>query len=339
MSDTKGKRRRRGQVIVLAPVMVVVLGAMLALTSDVGNLFVWRARLQNGADAAALAGMHAYARARLDGSDEETARAVGQSEADAIYAENCAGAALTLQFGELDENRQFVARDTATPATAVQATSVRDETAADGPVDLVFSALIGMSTCDVATDAVAELTSSFIGVSEGCAPFAVPESAIGPPGTEMVFYPSDEDSYDGLGDQTVAPGCWGLLNLDGGSLGTDEMKYYIEHGYDGTFQVDPETGYVWIDGTSGFRAALQSVTQDKIGEELVMIVYDQVVGEGANADFRAVGFLVVEITYVRFTGVNPHLKCQVLEKRLLKHFIWGPGMDGSPNIQKIQLAG
>jgi hypothetical protein len=221
----------------------------------------------------------------------------------------------------------------------VQATSVRDETASDGPVDLVFSALIGMSTCDVATDAVAELTSSFTGVSEGCAPFAVPEESIGPPGTEMIFYPADGESYDGIGDATVAPGCWGLLNLDGGSLGTDELKYFIEHGYDGTFQMDPATGHVWIDGTSGFRAALQQVTQAKIGEELVMIIYDQVIGGGSNADFRAKGFLIAEITYVKFTGNNPHLKCQVVEKRILKHFIWGPGMGDSPNIEKVQLAG
>ena len=46
---------RRGQIIVLAPFMVSVLGGVVAITADVGHMFVEKALLQNTADGAALA--------------------------------------------------------------------------------------------------------------------------------------------------------------------------------------------------------------------------------------------------------------------------------------------
>ena len=54
---------RKGAVIVMVAVLMVVLLGCVALAVDIGYLYVARAELQRAADAAALAGAQALARA------------------------------------------------------------------------------------------------------------------------------------------------------------------------------------------------------------------------------------------------------------------------------------
>ena len=326
---------RRGQVIVIAAVMLFVLGGLLALTVDVGQVFVWRARLQNAADAASLAGIHKLVRQRLEGVSEATARVAAASEATLIEQANVSDAGISIQFGKINAAGNFETVDGSTSATAVLATASRDSSAPGGSVRLAFAPLLGINRCPVAGTGVAEVTSSIRGVLTGLAPFAVPEERLVPPGQEMVFYPADGEAYDGLGDVTVAPGCWGLLNLDGGALSTTELIEWIENGYNGLFEIS-EDGYIWIDGTSGFRAALQKPMRAKIGETLIMVVYDVVTGTGSNAQFRCVGFMRGTILEVKLTGKNERITCRVEQIGMLHGLVSG-GNNNSPNILKIQL--
>jgi hypothetical protein len=263
---------------------------------------------------------------------------VALSEAAEIHEANAGRARCEVEFGILNEGGSFAAAEAATTATLVRTRAHRDSEAADGPVPLAFTALIGVSGNDVHASAVAEVTANIRGVTVGLCPFAVPEwrALEAGIGGEIVFYPADGEDYDGLGDATIVPGCWGLLNLDGGELGTSELIEYIVNGYPAAFEVDSEDGYIWIDGTSGFRAALQDTMEQRMEEPLIVLLYDQVTGEGSNADFRCVGFMSVTITEVQLTGNNPHITCTIDETGTLYHLISGGGHP-SLNILKIQL--
>ena len=325
---------RKGQVIVLAPVMLGVIGGLLALSADVGQAFVWRARLQNTADASALAAVQVLVRQRLAGASESTARAAAAAEAALIQQANVQGAGFAVEFG-IAAGGQFQPAGAGTPAWAALVRTSRDPSAPAGPIGFSFGPLLGMDSCNVSGRAVAQATANIRGVLVGLSPFAVPKERLVPPGQNMVFYPADGAAYDGLGDVSVAPGCWGLLNLDGGDLSTPELVEWITNGYGETFEISDD-GYIWIGGTSGFRAALQQPTRARIGDAMVMVVYDQVVGNGSNASFRCVGFMRGTILEVKFTGGNAHVTCRVEQTGLLHDLVSG-GDHASPNILKIQL--
>jgi len=335
--EAKGAQwKRRGQVIVLAPVMLVALGGILALTVDVGDVFVWRARLQNAADAAALAGVRVLVEQQLAGKAEYVARIAAINEATLIQQANTTEAGISIEFGAFDGSGAFSSRTLSQQASAVRVKTVRNGTAPGGPVRLSFASLIGIGSCAVTGTAVAEATANLRGMLIGLMPFAVPQDRLVAPGQTMVFYPCDGQAYNGIGDLTVVPGCFGLLNLDGGSSGTSELIDWITNGYQGTFQVNPDDGYLWIDGTSGFRAALQNPVKAKIGQEIVVVIYDQVIGQGSNGDFRCVGFVRGILTEVKLTGHNEHISFTVDKIGLLHDMITGGGLP-SPNILKIQL--
>ncbi len=173
--------------------------------------------------------------------------------------------------------------DAGTEATAVQATGSRDSDAPGGPFSLFFAPVIGVNTCDVRAQAAAETGSRITAVLGGLAPFAVPEDRVPAVGQEFSFYPGSGDSGGGKGQAQTEPGNWGLLDLDGGANKTPDLIDWIENGYPGVVSIDPDLGYTWIDGTPGWRAALEGVLQEKIGEPLLVCVYDEVTGNGSNA--------------------------------------------------------
>ena len=61
-SDVFFCQQRKGTIIVMVAVMLVVLLGCVALAVDIGYLYVARAELQRAADAAALAGAQAMGR-------------------------------------------------------------------------------------------------------------------------------------------------------------------------------------------------------------------------------------------------------------------------------------
>jgi len=350
MRATAYGRERRGQVIVLAPVMVVALGAVLALTVDVGDVFVWRARLQNSADAAALAGARVLWNQHIAGATEDAARSAALTEARLLLQANTIEAGYDIECGTTDGYGNFTAQPLSQQASAVRAKALRTSApGGGGSVRLSFASLIGMNSCAVTGTAVAEATSSIRGATAGLgvSPFACPASKAGTVNLDdgntsndsIVFYPADGTQYDpNKGDQKVIPGCWGLLNLDGGSLGTPELVNWIENGYQGTIDIGSDGG-TWIDGTSGFRAGIQAAMNTVIGKPIVVAVYDDVVGQGSNGLFHIIGFLRGTVELVHLTGKNAYLTFQVdgRSNNLTDLITGGSSTYQSPNILKIQL--
>jgi len=331
-------RNRRGQVLVLTPVLLLSLVAVLALAIDIGAIAVEKARMQNAADAACLAAVAVLADQYSAGSAEADARAAATEAAEQVFAANTTEAGLNLEFGIWDEDGAFAAIGPESRATVVRATAARNSAAPGGPLALVFAPVVGVDACEVSAIAGAELDSHITAVLGGLAPFAVPRDSIPGIGEEFGFYPggSNGNGQD-KGQEQTAPGNWGLLNLDGGPNTTPELIDWIENGYPGKVEIDNELGYVWIEGTPGWRAALEGSLQSKVGEQLTVCVYDEVTEQGSNAQYRVVGFLRLTLTYADLTGQNAEVRGRVEGMQSVHDVLTGDGGWESPNMVKLQL--
>ncbi len=289
---------RKGQIIVLYGAVLVVLLAICVLTIDVGHMVTSQAELQNAADAAALAALLEMWEQRASTQSEDDARLAGARDGAAIAQVNHPGAGIETTWG-IWEDDHFVATDTSTPAHAVRVRAYRNDDAPGKAQPTFFAAIFGMKTVDQATSATARYN------HKGLAPFAIHEPAVlgRAPGEEVIFY---DDSQD-------VPGNFGLLDFMGGGGGLDELAYWVEHGYDGPFTIDPVTGHIPVDGSTGFKAALASYIQDHVneGDSLVACIYRNVAGVGDNAVYEIVGFVEIVITYQRLTGTNPHIRAEI----------------------------
>jgi len=326
---------RRGQIMIMAVVMVLILAAVCALTVDVGLIFCMRARLQNGADAASLAAVLELIQQRNDGASEEEARAEATAEAEAIAQANSPGAGVEVKFGLVDEDGRFIEQDTCVEASAVQVVLRRDETADAGPVGLFFAPLFGMAEQDVRAEAVAGRSNSIMRIHKGMRPFAIYEGDIVPPGQIITVYDQE----------LVAPGCFGFIDFNGGSHGVPELREWILNGSDTPFTIDPETGYTIVSGMTGFRAALKTVTEELIvedasdqtcGKDIIVCVYDQVGGEGSNAYFRVVSFLSVTLVEAHFTGQEKYIKARVNDMTTIQDADVG-NVGQSQNVCAVQI--
>jgi hypothetical protein len=318
---------RRGQIIVLAPFMVSVLGGVVAITADVGHMFVEKALLQNTADGAALAATWVLTEQRGAGHSEHDARAAALAEALAIRNANRPEAALAVQFGSWQPGGSFVAAGEEVAASAVHVRALRNSSAPGGALSLSFARLLGMRSCNVAAAGTCEASGFIRGFLGGLRPFAVYEGNIAAIGQMMTFYEHAK----------VEPGNFGLLDLNGGANGTPDLAQWIGYGYDGEVTLS-EDGYLWIDGDPGFRAALKNDIQAVWGEEIYIVVYDQVTGSGSNAHFRCIGFLGIVITSSDLTGKTKYITCRVTGMKSVHDVITG-GSWSSPNLRKVQLVG
>jgi len=293
-----------GQVLPIAVAIGVVLVAVCVLTIDVGYVFCKRAQLQNGSDAASIAALQELVHLRRAGIAEEEARAAAAAEGLQIAAANSRDARAVVTFGTYQPDSGFSAADVDGPVDACMVRMHRDDEAPGGPLRLLFAPLLGMSTARVAASAVAAASSSITRVHGNLAPFCAWEGDLLPEGEEMVFYPSSgqgEVDHE-TGQPTIIPGAFGLLDFNGGANSTTELIEWIRNGYDGDFGVDPDTGCVLIDGDTGFRAGLESAITQRLGEEMVVCVYDDVWGTGSHGTFQVVAFLSLVLTAV---DLNP----------------------------------
>jgi len=313
MARKQGSRaRRRGQVLVVSIVALLVMAVVAALAVDVGRLCAVRARLQSAADAAALAAAQRLLEARFDGSDEATARAAAAAEAERIVGLNAEGARAEVAFGDYEEG-QFVPRSAEAAAMAVHVVVGRDADAPAGPLRLLFGGLVGRETQAMRVEAISRAATGVGTIRGGLRPFAIPASVLeGVELGETFVFQLPHGPWQELWDgDELSPGNFGLLNLGGGALSTSELACYILHGYPGELSIDPQTGCVWIEGQCGVRASVQGEVESLVGEPVLVCVYDQVEGQGANARFRVVWFASVTILEVQLSGTDKYIRMQL----------------------------
>lgn len=342
MKTRKGSTPRSGQVIIIGVVFIAVgLLAVCAWTIDVGHMSAKSAQLQNGADAASLAAMQKLVQMQRDGEAEDLGREFGQLEGMRYAYYNSSDAGVEMVYGTFDPATGFSPVDVTEPANACQVRLYRNDQAAEGPLQLFFAPAIGVDTANVSATAVAQASSSITRVRRHLLPFAVWDDALLPEGVEMIFYPGGGGPTQPAGTDTgsgfIVPGCFGLLDFNGGSNDTPDLIDWITNGYDGAFGVDPATGKVLIDGDTGFRTALEKAIKQQIGKEITICVYDDVWGSGGNATFQVVGFLSMKLTAVDLKGKSPYVKGMVGPLIQVSDVDIGNSGIPSPNITKVVL--
>ena len=321
-------RNRRGQVLVLTVSALLVVLAVSVFAIDVGYMFHIEARAQNASDAAVLAAVQVLVHERNAGEDEDDARTAASNEAEAIALGNCPQAAVDIQFGRFKKDssfEEFDDDDEDDDATAVRAVVARNSEAPGGPLDLFFGPVLGMHTAEVSAQATSAIDKNISGVRANLAPFAVYEGSLCAPGGTMTIYDHE----------TRAPGAFGLLNFDGGSFGTPEAKGWIEDGYDKEFKLK-DTGYRWVNGGTGFRAALKNSIDGRLGQKMTVCVYDDIQGGGHGTEFRVMSFARVTLIDSRLTGNNKYVTARLEKLTNLHELITGNAGD-APNLCKLRL--
>ncbi len=157
---------RQGTAMVQAVIFGSVVGVgIAALSVDTGLMFSSKQELQNAADAAALA-----AASQLGASSDPTSAAAQEA---ALYASQNAVAGqgvsvdveADLVFGHAVLNgEKFDFLPNELPLDAVRVTLRRDQTAADGPVSLLFGKMLGVGSADLVASATAMLVPRDIAV-------------------------------------------------------------------------------------------------------------------------------------------------------------------------------
>lgn len=145
---------RRGAVLILCAISLVVLLGICALVIDLGIAYVADAELQNAADAAAMAGAGKL-RERLD--QEAT-----KEEAIAIAAANTVlGDSQIVSYGDVvvgswnTTTQQIIPWNETNGAFAVQVTARRTTGSANGPVPTFFARIFGIHSTDMTCTAIA----------------------------------------------------------------------------------------------------------------------------------------------------------------------------------------
>jgi hypothetical protein len=274
--------RRSGQVMILFPAAVVFLCCIAAITVDVGSFCACKARLQNGADAASLAAMLEVWEQRRAGCGEGAARAAGEDEAERLAGLNCPLGRVEVTFG-LYDGTDFTASGSGIAANACKVRAMRDADAPGGAQSTFFASIFGLVEADLGASA----TATFVRASD-LIPFCIHREDVGHPGDELIMYDDNE----------ITPGVFGLIDFDGGANSADDSVEWTANGYQGDLFIDPQAGFITLQGNPGFEATLNKPIDDRIeaASPVVGCIYRDVRGGGANTEFDVVGFVKMVIT-------------------------------------------
>src|SRR5205823_591376 len=163
-----------------------------------------------------------------------------------------------------------------------------------------FSKLFGIDSVGVAAKATARIDG--IAAARYVAPIGVPisqDDLSGQVSGQQCPCFSDPTELD-LGKAGV-PGAFHLLNLDGSSGGTGQkiLSDWILNGYDDDL---PLGGYFSDTGAKWNSSDVQSALNTRIGTTLLFPVYDEIVGNGANATYHVIGWVGFHLTSIDARG-------------------------------------
>lgn len=304
--DLVSYRQRKGAIIVMVAILMVVLLGCAALAVDMGHLYVARAELQRTADAAALAGAQSLGR----GSDSPFGEFL---YADDIYsqAESYALSNKVVQAGVvLDRNTDIIVgylEDIHDRSAALQIVSLDQANAVQviarriagngGEIPLFFAPLWGINSSGVGATATAVLDDRFYGFAPkslggiGAVPFAVDQDAWNDQ-IEMGNGPDEYGFDSNTGETSLIPdgiheiklfaeklgpsedpdndgaGNFGVLHIGSGSLGTSTIVNQIENGIsaDDLIDMTGEPMIKFFNQVSAEPVVYSAVSYDILGD-------------------------------------------------------------------------
>ena len=358
---------RKGTVIVMTAVMLVVLLGCVALAVDIGHLYVARAELQRAADASALAGAQAMGRDLEHPFGEYIFANDLYSQAESYAQSNdCADQGVILdrnadiKVGYLTNPRDLNATLQTLPldqCNAIQVIAHRSASRPTGEVPLFFARLWGMNSSAVSASAIAALDDRFYAYrgSKGI-PFTLHvenwyDDIIQSNGADNYGY----DKYTGdvttspdgvpevklFPDKGQAPGNFGILHIGSGSLGVPTIREQIRNGISQDDFVDltgePKVKFYGYDsgspvsyqisGDPGIKAGLKDAIEEKIGHEVGFFLHSSVVKSGSNAVYTVVAMRFGRVMNADLSGSVRSGKAIIIQP--VPHY--GRGVLTSPN--------
>jgi hypothetical protein len=303
------RNNESGQAIVMLAISLTVVMGMAALVLDVGSWFRTDRRLQQTADAAALAGAQ-----MLPNPGQATSTALH-------YAQENGGDVLG---SDIVISRTFTPNDTI---------SVKAQKSDPG----FFSKIFGLDSTVIKAEAKARTDSPL--KARYVAPMVVScnhpliQNCNGD--HTPTFEANTNMDYDPMG----APGAYGMLNLSNGNgtPGTSEEAEWILHGFDafldvGDYRSDP--------GAKFSSSNIQDALQARKGTVLLFPVFRVLRGTGQNAIYEIIGWIGFRLTSYDVHGNNATLHgvfTEYIAQGILAQS--GSGVPTTFGVKSIQLIG
>jgi Flp pilus assembly protein TadG len=303
------RNNESGQAIVMLAISLVVIMGMAALVLDVGSWFRTDRRLQQTADAAALAGAQMLPNP-------------GQATSTALSYANQNGGNVT--GSDITVSTTFTTNDTIT---------VRAQKSDPGFFSKVFGLDSTVITAEAKARADSPLRARYVAPMVVSCNHPLIQNCNG--NHTPTFEKETAMDYDNMG----APGAYGMLNLSkgGGTPGTSEEAEWILHGFDafldvGNYQSDP--------GAKFSSQNIQSALAARKGTVLLFPVFRVLSGTGQNAIYEIIGWIGFRLQSYEVHGNNATLHgvfTEYIAQGILASS--GSGVPTTFGVKSIQLIG
>ena len=148
-------RNEKGAVIVFLAITLPLLLVLVGGAIDFGNAYIHKSRLQNTADAAALAGARVYA---INGEQalDESGHPKANDEARSYVEKNASGINATLSnvITNINDPKAFRAKPNASGSVVYYRVLLKET------VPFYFLRIIGLNTVDISAEAIAAISAS-----------------------------------------------------------------------------------------------------------------------------------------------------------------------------------
>lgn len=343
------KKQRRGAVLVLAVLGMVVFMSFLAMVIDVGYLVNARAELQRTADSAAMAACWQYALQRSEGKTHEQSAASALTKASSVATANSiCGASPSVQSADVvwgylaDFSNRNEPLDTSSTnrINAVQVT-VRKTATANGQIPLFIGRWMGINGLDSSASATAALVTNVSGFqipaddsNLGILPFALKEQSwlqlLAGNGSDEWTWDSEGRTIHQGGDgilelnmypqNTNASGNSGTVDIGASGNSTADISRQITEGlsaedlshFGGKLELDCN-GELFLNGDTGISAGVKDELTSIMGKPRVIPIYRRVQGPGNNAEFTIVAWAGIRIMEVNLSGSKKTSKRVIIQ--------------------------
>ena len=341
-------RRRKGNILILAALLMVLMMAVIAFSVDLGYLCVARIELQRTADASASAAC--WDLVNIDGPSG-TANYTAMSASAITTAEQYAilnpvmKQGLTLGASDVevgyiadpsDPNSAFLTNSLAPPnAVHVRVLKTSQQ---NGQLPLFFGRVLGIDQVNGQADATAAILNSFSGFRApsdgsnlGILPFALDQDTwnnlLSGVGEDDYTYHESTRSVTTGGDGilevnlypqgTGSPGNRGTVDIGSSNNSTADLSRQIVEGISktdmdhmgGSLEFN-SSGELYLNGDPGISAGMKDELDSIIGDPKMIPIFSSVSGPGNNATYTIVKFVGVRVTHVKLTGGNKQVIIQ-----------------------------
>jgi Flp pilus assembly protein TadG len=336
MNTINHKRRKKGTILVLTAVSMLLMFALLAFAVDVGYLNMVRTQLQRTADAAAIAATWSL----LDGEIANSPTAVESAQTTAsqytqlnkVLNSQPALAQSDVVVGYLSNPFNPAVQLDPSGALGYNAVQVQVQRTSNqnGSVPLFFARVLGIDQAGSRAMATAAFLSNVSGFQTpsdgsnlGILPFALDlqswNTLAAGQGTDNWRYDPDTHQVsagsDGIKEVnlfpqgTGSPGNRGTVDVGNPNNSTSDIARQILHGINendlsylgGRFALS-ENGTLLLNGDTGISAGVKDELASIKGQARVVPLFSSVAGQGNNAQYTIVQFVGIRIMDVRLTG-------------------------------------